>query len=150
MRVPENHQYVLFGGSFVLANKMQLVADKIVKGLSTKQWFLLRSLSDMPSEPAPTITSLARETDTTRQNITKMLEVLERQGYVMLRANPDDHRSRTIEITEEGHKALATMVARSSSFFNDLFAGIGEEECAVAAQVLLKMVDNLTKMQECI
>ena len=60
MKIPENSQYVLFGGTFVLANKMQYVADKKVKGLSTKQWFLLRTLQDMPDQPAPTITALAK------------------------------------------------------------------------------------------
>ena len=53
MKIPENKQYVLFGGAFVLANKLQLVADKKTHGLSTKQWFLLRNLSDLPADPPP-------------------------------------------------------------------------------------------------
>ncbi|MEG0217871.1 MAG: helix-turn-helix domain-containing protein, partial [Raoultibacter sp.] len=84
MNIPENKQYVLFGGVFVLANKLQVVADKRVQWLSTKQWFLLRNLNDLPADPPPTITTLAKETDTSRQNISKMLEVLQRQGYVEL------------------------------------------------------------------
>ena len=73
LKVPENKQYVLFGGSFVLANKLQWVADKRVGGLTSKQWFLLKTLKDMPSEPKVTITALAKETDTSRQNVAKML-----------------------------------------------------------------------------
>ncbi|MDL2232023.1 MarR family winged helix-turn-helix transcriptional regulator [Ruminococcaceae bacterium OttesenSCG-928-L11] len=148
MKVPENNQYVLFGGSFVLANKMQLVADRTVTGLSTKQWFLLRSLFDMPEEPAPTITSLAKETDTSRQNVTKMLEVLQRQGCVTLGDNPHDHRSRTIEMTDHGLRLLGTMAKQSEGFFKDLFSGISDEQCAVAAQVAIKMIENLSRMQE--
>lgn len=148
MRIPENNQYVLFGGSFVLANKMQWVAERTVEGLSTKQWFLLRSLLDMPKEPMPTITSLAKETDTSRQNVTKMLEVLQRQGCVMLGDNPNDHRSRTVEMTEHGLQILGTMAKQSQGFFEDLFVGISDEECAVAAHVAIKMIENLSRMQE--
>ena len=66
MKIPNNSQYILFGGVFILANKLRNVAEQKVEGLSVKQWFLLRTLQDMSAEPAPTITSLAKETDATR------------------------------------------------------------------------------------
>lgn len=148
MKIPKNNQYILFGGNFVLANKMQWVADKKVEGLSSKQWFLLRTLYEMPEEPVPTITSLARETDTSRQNVTKMLESLHRQGCVILSDNPQDRRSRTVMPTEQGLQMLESMAKQSPGFFNELFAGISNEECAVAAKVVIKMTENLLKMQE--
>lgn len=148
MKIPDNKQYVLFGGSFVLANKLQWVADRRVEGLSSKQWFLLRSLYDMPKEPVPTITSLAKETDTSRQNVAKMLEALRRQNYVVLSDNPHDHRSRRVEITEQGLEILGRMAARSQDFFAGLFAGIDEKECMIAADVTVKMIENLSRMQE--
>lgn len=148
MKIPDNNQYILFGGSFVLANKLQLVADKMVEGLSTKQWFLLRTLYDMPKEPTPTITSLARETDTSRQNVAKMLEVLQRQGCVVLGANPQDQRSRSVEMTEQGLHMLGQMADQARGFFTELFTGIDEDEAAVAAQVMIKMVKNLEQLQQ--
>ncbi|MDL2301579.1 MarR family winged helix-turn-helix transcriptional regulator [Lachnospiraceae bacterium OttesenSCG-928-D06] len=148
MKKPENNQYVLFGGSFILANKLQWVADKKVDGISSKQWFLLRTLYDMPEEPLPTITSLAKETDTSRQNVTKMLAVLHRQGCVILGNNPNDSRSHTIEITPHGKQMLERMATQSQNFFKDLFSDVNDEECAIAAQVLIKMVTNLSRMQE--
>lgn len=148
MKIPENNQYVLFGGNFILANKLQLVADKKVDGISSKQWFLLRTLHDMPEEPLPTITLLAKETDTSRQNVTKMLEVLHRQRCVTLGNNPNDSRSHIIEITQHGKQMLERMATQSQDFFKDLFSDISEDECAIAAQVLIKMTANLTRMQE--
>lgn len=148
MRIPENNQYILFGGNFVLANKMQLVADRKVEGLSTKQWFLLRTLQDMPNEPKPTITSLAKETDTSRQNVAKMLEALSRKECVNLDENPHDLRSRTVEITEHGQKMLKLMAAESGNFFEMLFLDISEKDCKIAAKVIVKMIENLEKMQE--
>lgn len=148
MKIPKNSQYVLFGGSFVLANKLQQVADKRIGGLTSKQWFLLKTLHDMPEDPVPTITTLAREADTSRQNVTKMLDVLCREGCVLLKENPGDQRSRTVEITESGRQMLVQMREGSGGFFEELFAGIGEKECEAAAGVLLKMIQNLYRMQE--
>lgn len=148
MKIPENKQYILFGGAFVLANKLQVVADKRVQGLSTKQWFLLRNLSELPTNPPPTITTLAKETDTSRQNVSKMLEVLQRQGYVALQDSADDHRSQSVLLTEPGGQILRQMAQEAASFFSELFTGISEEECAAAAGTVLKLIDNLYKMQE--
>lgn len=148
MKIPENNQYVMFGGAFLLANKLQLVADKKTHGLSTKQWFLLRNLSDLPTDSPPTITMLAKETDTTRQNVSKMLEVLERQGYVALQNNPVDHRSQSVMLTESGAQMLRQVAQEAVPFFTELFSGISEEECTVSAGVIIKLIDNLYKIQE--
>lgn len=148
MNIPENNQYVLFGGTFILANKLQVVADKRVDGLSTKQWFLLRNLQDLPVDPPPTITMLSKETDTSRQNVSKMLLALQKQGYVILQNSEADRRSQTVQMTTSGQEALNQMAEESTSFFAELFNGIGVEESAVAAKVIIKLIDNIKKMQE--
>lgn len=148
MKIPDNKKYVLFGGAFVLANKLQAVADKRVYGLSTKQWFLLRNLSELPTNPPTTITALARETDTSRQNVSKMLEALQRPGYVILRNSAEDRRSQTVEITEAGRKILCEVAQAASPFFAEYFNGIEQEEIEAASAVILKLINNLYKMQE--
>lgn len=148
MKIPQNTQYVLFGGSFVLANKLQLVADQKGQGLSTKQWFLLRNLKDLPTDPPPTITTLAKETDTTRQNVSKMLEVLQRQGYVVLQGSTKDHRSQTVTMTPAGHAVLQQMAAQAAPFFDALFCGVSPAECEAAAAVVVRLIENLNRMQE--
>ena len=148
MRIPENKQYILFGGTFVLANKLQVVADKTVRGLSTKQWFLLRNLSDLPTDPPPTITMLAKETDTSRQNVSKMLETLQQQGYVSLQGNAQDRRSQSVVLTEAGVQILRQLAQEAAPFFMELFSGIGAEECAVAAGVIVKLIAKLGQIQE--
>lgn len=148
MKIPENKQYVLFGGAFLLANKLQAVADKQVHGLSTKQWFMLRNLSDLPLDPPPTITLLARETDTSRQNVRKMLEILQRQGYVVLTDSMQDHRSQTVFLTESGAQVLRQVAQEATPFFAELFSGLGAEECAVAADTVVKLIGKLNQMQQ--
>lgn len=148
MKIPENNQYVLFGGTFILANKLQSVADKKSIGLSTKQWFLMRNLQDLSTESPPTITMLAKETDTSRQNVSKMLSTLQKQGYVILRDSEADRRSQTVEMTIKGKEMLEQMAGRSTYFFAELFNGISGEEIEAAAKVVIKLIENLKKMQE--
>lgn len=148
LKTPENKQYLIFGGTFVLANKLQAVGDKLVDGLSTKQWFLLRNIADLPLEPPPTITQIAREVDSSRQNVTKMLELMERDGYVIIQRSESDSRSRSVRITESGGKHLKKTAENAAGFFDRLFQGTDEASLAAAGKVFLKLIDNLQEMQQ--
>lgn len=148
MKPPKNPWYILFGGTFVLANKLQAVGDHVVQGLSTKQWFLLRNIVELPQDPPPTISQVAKEVDSTRQNVTKILGVLEREGYVSVEKSQSDHRSLGVRITGKGREKLKQAEADAQGFFVHLFAGIAPEDRDTAGKVLLQMVGNLQKMQE--
>lgn len=148
MRPPENEQYLLFGGTFVLANKLQLVGDKLVDGLSTKQWFLLRNLMDFPKDSPPTLTGLAKEMNSTRQNITKMLEAMVREGLVTIEDCGEDHRSRVVSITETGLIKAKETAENAQGFLERLFEDISQEKCLAAGKVLIKMMENLQKIEE--
>lgn len=147
MKPPDNIRYLLFGGTFVLANKLQAVADKQVSGLSTKQWFLLRNIMDMPSAPPPTITQITRTMDSTRQNITKMLASLAKEGFVVIESSNLDSRSRSVRITAAGLAAASEAAANAQGFLTRLFADINPADLDAAGEVLLAMVRNLEKMQ---
>ncbi len=148
MKIPDRNDYLMFGGVFALANKMQIVGDKMVEGLSTKQWFLIRTIMDMPSDPPPTITQIAREMDTTRQNATKMLETMERDRFVTIEGNDHDRRSRIVRLTETGLRHAFEVAENGQDFLKRLFDGIDPDTLHAAAKVVIKMMENLVKMQE--
>jgi len=148
LRPPENTKYLLFGGTFVLANKLQFVGGKLIDGLSIKQWFLLRNMMDLPRDPPPTITRIAHTMDSTRQNIAKMLDGLEREGFVALEGSESDHRSRSVRITESGLSAARQTAENAQGFLDRLYTGICSEERDAAASVMKKMIENLQKIQE--
>jgi DNA-binding MarR family transcriptional regulator len=147
LTIPNRADYLLFGGTFVLANKLQVVGDKMVDGLSTKQWLLTRTILDLPDEPPPTITQIAREMDSTRQNVAKMLETMERDGLVTLEQSQFDRRSRRVRVTELGREQARQVAENAEGFMARLFGGIEKSEMDAAGRVLLKMFENLTDMQ---
>lgn len=147
VKPPGNTKYLLFGGTFVLANKLQFVGDKEVDGLPIKQWFLLRNILDLPPEPAPTITQIADAMDSSRQNVAKMLEVAQRQGLVAIEGSPSDRRSRSVRVTALGLTRVEQTAIHAQAFLDRLYEGIGPEERDAAGKVLLKMIGNLERIQ---
>ncbi len=148
MKIPDRNDYLVFGGVFALANKMQSVGDKMVEGLSTKQWFLIRTIMDMPDYPPPTITQISREMDTTRQNITKMLETMERDGYITIEGSDRDRRRRSVRLTETGLRHAAQVAENGQYFIKRVFDGIEPDALDAAAKVVVKMMNNLAAMQK--
>lgn len=148
MKAPENPRYILFGGTFLLANKMQFVGDQYVKGLSTKQWFLLRNMLEMPKNPAPTITQIAEETNSTRQNTTKMLESMQKDGFVEITRSNMDKRSCNVTITEKGYHYLSNAAGNAQKFMGNLYQNISSDELEIAGGVLKKMMENLQNMED--
>ena len=147
MKVPDNKKHLLFGGTFILANKLQFMGSTLVPGLPTKQWFLLRNLIELPKEPPPTITHIAQAMDSSRQNIAKMLDVLERENIVEIEQNNLDHRSRGVRITENGRTQLVKTNENAESFLEDLYQNIDAEDLEVAGEVMIRMLKNLHEMQ---
>jgi DNA-binding MarR family transcriptional regulator len=132
----------------VLANKLQIVGDGMVAGLSVKQWFLIKTIMDLPSDPPPTITQIVKDTDSTRQNVTKMLEIMERDGLVSIEGNETDRRSRRVRVTEAGHRQAKQVEKNAQGFLKSLFKDITPEDLEASGRVILRTIGNLAVMQE--
>ncbi len=148
MKPPNKVEHLLFGGTFVLANKLQAVFDRIGLGLSTKQWFLLRNMADLQAEPPPTISQIAQAMDSTRQNVAKMLGVMEREGLVVVEESKTDRRSYAVRVTETGKARAKQADISAQALISRLYEDIRPEDLATAGRVLVSMVENLNKIQE--
>ena len=104
MKAPENPRHLLFGGTFILANKLQFAGDKSVTGLTTKQWFLLMNLRELSKVSVPSVNELASTMNTSRQNIAKMLDTMEKEGLVSVSQSAQDKRVKEVFITKKGQQ----------------------------------------------
>lgn len=139
--------HYLHGAVFLMANRLNAAGDRISGENTTKQWFLLLFLNSM-DEAAPSITSVAREMGTTRQNVTQLLGPLEKRGYVRTMPSKTDHRSRAVQMTEKARGYLSEMSARGRFFIESLMDGVDAGELDSAIRVFEKMFDNLDKINE--
>jgi DNA-binding MarR family transcriptional regulator len=99
MSYREDQQYI-FGCLLLLSNKLQLLGDKITGALTLKQWFLLNMIHNM-KQKSPNIIEIARVIGTSRQNVSKMIAILEKKGMVKLDSSEMDHRAVNVTLTQK-------------------------------------------------
>ena len=87
-----NYQAFIYAAIHTLANRLQVIGDKIDPALSTKQWFVLAAVSKFKDKP-PNIGDIADVLGTSRQNIKKMANILERQGFLRMEKDKNDLRN---------------------------------------------------------
>lgn len=138
-------KHLIHGGIFLLANKMQLVGDRLTGDITSKQWFLLLQISQM--EATPSLSAIAQEVDSTRQNVTKMLAPLAKKGYVRLTQDPADRRSHCVELTPRCHTRMGEISGVGQGFINRMLDGATPEDIEATGRVFLRMMQNLEEMQ---
>ena len=145
MKAPENPRHLLFGGTFILANKLQFAGESVT-GLTTKQWFLLMNLRELSKVSVPSVNELASTMNTSRQNIAKMLDTMEKEGLVSVSQSAQDKRVKEVFITKKGQQLAKQSEKESQDFRDKVFTGITDNELAIASQVTLKMIENLERI----
>lgn len=75
----------------------------------------------------------------TRQATNYLLGQLEQLGYLVRQDDPDDGRSRRVELTERGHAAQQTMRAAMSTFEAELERDLGRADFAQLKELLVRL-----------
>lgn len=105
-------------------------------GLSRPRFTILRIL--FLEGRKLTMTDISKQMNVTTTNITKLVDVLERQGLVTRVASPDDRRVVHAQLTEEGEALAAKVVPDLVRMTNDLWAGFSAEEQKALGQLLTR------------
>ncbi len=79
-------------------------------GLSLGQARTLAALAQAAPGEHHSPTALAETVQASSGGMTKMLAALEKAGYVARVANPDDKRSRLVQVTETGRDRITTLM----------------------------------------
>ena len=139
----ESKQFI-FGCIFLLSNKLQLLGDQVTESLTLKQWLLLNMIKKMGTPP-PNLVDISRVMGTSRQNVSKMLGILEKKGMVALMPSPLDQRAVVVVLTEACEDYFTSKENAGNELLETLFAGFSAEELQAAATVLGKLFQNTEK-----
>ena len=137
----------LFGSIFLLSNKLQALGDGYLEEITLKQWLLLIMIHVMDKE-RPSVTEVADFLGGTRQNVRKMLEVLEGKGFVALFANPLDRRTLSVVLTPKAEQFFARFQSKGDAFLDRLFDGIPPEDLAATRRTVEALFENMERMGE--
>lgn len=137
---------LLFGGSLILANRIQSYGDTLFEDFSLKQWFLLVTILNMP-EQNPSINMISIRSGTSRQNIKKMLNILFKKGYVNLEKSSDDSRALSVSLTPKARTYLIDNEDFGVTLTERLFRGISDANIKNVNEVYSKLFENLNEME---
>ena len=140
MDIPK--QAYIYGAIQMLANRLQTVGDRIDPTMSSKQWFLLAIVTKFTEVP-PNIGDVAEVLGTSRQNVKKMANILERQGFLKLEKDKDDLRSIRLFLTEKCDSYFKSREQLEGEYIERIFSGIDDEVLDSLCAGLGKLAKNI-------
>lgn len=86
---------------------------------------------------------LAVCTHRNRANVTRIIDILEREGIVERRDDPDDRRVFRIYLTRLGKQLRKETAKCAEKSIEDSLAGVSEKDKAIVMDVLKKIINNV-------
>lgn len=144
MTQKELERYI-FTNIFILNNKLEAAANAVLREISVKQWFLLIIIAQKEKE-SPSLTEIAEAFGSSRQNIAKMVEVLEKKGYVKTGKHAKDKRNITVVTTERVKEVFKEFDGRGSEFLDMIFKDITDVRLKIVYSIFEILFKNLEEL----
>ena len=151
---------------FSLTNKVQIVGDKYLEGLTSRQYMTMVALAHL-EEDERTINNIARKLGTTKQSVKQLINIMEEKGYIKTVPSIKDRRAVNVRITEEGIDVLIKCDELGIYLLADIFKNLssseietlwillkkiycfdGEEQDGFEADGVLSLDKDLSKLRE--
>ncbi|MGF6924056.1 MarR family winged helix-turn-helix transcriptional regulator [Paraburkholderia sp. 40] len=115
--------------------------DRAVKplGLTAQQIGVILMLS---SRRASTPFELSRAMSYDSGSMTRLLDRLEKKGFVVRTRSSDDRRMVKLELTQQGHEAARQLPNLGATVLNDQLRGFTAEEHATLIHLLARFIAN--------
>lgn len=110
------------------------------KGLRVPEWRVLATLND---EDGAMITTLARISLLEQSHLTKIVDQMERSGWVTRRPDPMDARRVRVFLTEKGRGLATDLVADARAHEDELLSRLSGEEATAIKPVLKQLLARL-------
>ena len=104
----------------------------------------MEALSTIKRSPEPSAQiAIAKRIGIEGPTLTRMLDTLEAEGLVVRRADPTDRRTKLIELTEEGERALEEIHAVAHEFRASVLDGMSDAELDAVNAVTSRLLNRL-------
>ena len=109
-------------------------------GITVDQWVILKRISEVDGISQ---VDLANSTFKDPAAVTRMLDILEKKGFVERRAKPNDRRTHEIVLTEPGTALVEQVIPIAQHWRSKSLEGLREADIHTTKEVLKKMYENL-------
>jgi DNA-binding MarR family transcriptional regulator len=109
---------------FRLSSRMLAAGDRLVAdlGLTSARWQILGTIV-AADRPQP-VAWLARDMGGNRQNVQRIVNDLEQEGFVEFQPNPHHRRAQLVVLTDKGKKAFDAAMRLQARWANELTEGL--------------------------
>lgn len=137
----------IFGGIFILANKLQNLGDKIFDKVTTKQWLLIAAIYKTSQEDT-TLTNLAEIIGSSRQNVKQLALNLEKEGLIEFKNNSKDARSLLVIPTQYCDEIFKMREDKENEFVEAVFKDFNKDEIKNFYVYMNKLAVNIYNMEK--
>jgi len=130
--------------TILFARRYRALLDEQLRplGYGTARMEALSTI-DRAREPSAQI-AIAKRIGIEGPTLTRMLDTLEAEGLVVRRADPNDRRTKLIELTPEGKRALDEIMAVAHDFRKSVLHDLSDSELDAVNKVTDKLLSGLS------
>jgi DNA-binding MarR family transcriptional regulator len=139
----------LFFRLYQASNLMHKTGSRFVAefNTTTQQWAVLGALSrPTVRELGMTVKELIEFLLLSRQNLTAVLNRLERSGLIARTRAAEDGRARRIRVTKQGSQTWARMLVKIEAYYDTALDGFTTEECLTLFRLLDRLKSRLAAL----
>ena len=91
---------------------------------------------------------LADQLQKDKNSVTKLVDAIEKKGFVVRKQNPHDRRANTLVLTEKANELKPGAKQKGISILDQILEGISEDELRSFLSTLRKLNTNMTILEE--
>ncbi len=129
----------VFATLIATSNKVQMAGDTYCDPLTSRQYMTILAILHLP-EDETTFVNIASKLGTSKQNVTQIINSLQKKEFVTIVPSPKDKRAINVRMTQTGLDTM-TKCAKNVTvdYMADIFKGFTQQELDVLLKLLLKL-----------
>ena len=132
--------FLLHQAFFRMKHSLFLAFKKKGFSITHEHWSVLRLLW---KEDRLSQARIAEKLKKDRPNITRIVDVLVKNGYAKRTIDPDDRRIQNVSLTRKGKSIQETLTESAMDVLDQAFAGVSQEDYDTFMNILNKVIQNL-------
>lgn len=126
---------------FQFNGRLLAAGDRLARplGLTSSRWQVLGAIEERPLSVA----QIARNMGLARQNVQRLADVLQSEGFVAYTPNPDHQRAKLACLTDKGQRAVMQLARRQALWANRIVANARAGEIHEALRLLKELRSRL-------
>jgi DNA-binding MarR family transcriptional regulator len=109
-----------------------------IEDMRTPYGFVIRALAERPR----TLTEIAEVLDVSKQAAIKVVDEMERRGFLRREPDPHDRRAKLLRVTERGQAVRAAALAESRRMEAELRGVAGDADVDAFRRALLALIER--------